>query len=162
MDMTKIEWKSDLDTGIHLIDSQHREFIKLVNNLLDSSVNGDDIQLLMKSFAFLRYYICEHFSVEESAMITYGYPFYSMHKNIHDSFRDEINSMELNLRTTKSPHDSLVKLNYLIVNWFMNHIKVEDKKLCAYLAAQAQQRNENLTGKLDQIVGMFFKTRDSA
>ena len=160
MEYQKIAWEGDLDTGIQLIDRQHKEFIRLVNNLLDCSVISDDNQALLKAFSFLRYYICEHFSVEESAMITYGYPFYKMHKNIHDSFRDEINAMESSLRAKTSPHDVLIKLNYLIVNWFMNHIKVEDGKLCSYLASQAQTRNEDLGGRLDQIVSVFFKMRE--
>ena len=162
MEYQKIAWEGDLDTGIQLIDSQHKEFIKLVNNLLDCSVISDDNQALLKAFSFLRHYICEHFSVEETAMITYGYPFYKMHKNVHDSFREEINAMELSLRAKTNQHDVLIKLNYLIVNWFMNHIKVEDRKLCGYLALQAQNRNEDLGGRLDQIVSVFFKLGESA
>ncbi|OGV53683.1 MAG: hypothetical protein A2X45_18020 [Lentisphaerae bacterium GWF2_50_93] len=162
MEQERITWKNDLDTGIQLIDSQHKEFIRLVNSLLDSSLKADDSQTLVKAFSFLRYYVGEHFSVEESAMIAYGYPFYAMHKNIHDSFREEIKAMELTLRTSVSQHEVVIKLNYLIVNWFMNHIKVEDRKLCAYLASQAQDRHEELGGKLDQIVSYFFKKGGAA
>jgi len=161
MEYQKIVWKNDLDTGIQLIDSQHREFIRLVNNLLDSTVKSEDAQSLLKAFSFLRYYISDHFSVEESAMIAYGYPFYSMHKNIHDSFREEINGMEMKLRSNLPAHDVVIKLNYMIVNWFMHHIKVEDRKLCNYLEMQAQKRQESIGGRLEQIVSVFFKVRES-
>ncbi len=157
MQYEKIEWKQDLDTGIRLIDRQHREFIGLVNKLLDSSLKADDSKLIIDSFSFLKYYISEHFSVEESAMLTYDYPHYGIHKSIHDTFREEINGMETTLKTRNSPHEMSMKLNYLIVNWFMNHIKVEDNKLCRFLEARAEEKNELLSDKLETIVSAFFK-----
>ncbi len=152
-----IEWMSELETGIRLIDSQHREFIGLVNRLLDSSMVTEDGRLLSDSFAFLKYYISEHFSLEETAMCEYSYPFYLMHKAIHDSFREEIDSLEISLMINRSPHDMAMKLNYLMVNWFMNHIKTEDKKLTKYLLAQTADDKKVLASKLDQIVGAFFR-----
>ena len=160
MEHQNIVWKNDLVTGIKLIDSQHREFIGLVNKILDTSLNSDDEQLIKKSFSFLKYYISEHFSVEEAAMAEYKYPHYAMHKNIHTCFREEFERLESFLKNKVHPHDVLIKLNYLVVNWFMNHIKIDDKKLCNYLLAQSEERNESLVGKLDRIVAMFFKSKE--
>jgi hemerythrin len=153
----KIMWKDDLVTGIKLIDRQHREFIGLVNKLFDLSMEPDDHKLMSSSFAFLRYYINEHFSVEEAAMKEYKYPHYPMHRNIHLCFREEFDRLESFLKGKVHPHDVLVKLNYLTVNWFLSHIKIDDKKLCRYLVAHEGENREPLVSKLDQIVALFFK-----
>lgn len=160
MEHQKIVWKNDLVTGIKLIDSQHREFIGLVNKILDSSMNSDDEQLIRKSFAFLRYYINEHFCVEEAAMAEYKYPHYAMHKNIHTCFREEFERLEGLLNSKTHVHDVLIKLNYLMVNWFVNHIRIDDKKLCEYLLAQEQEKKESIVSRLEQIVSLFFKKKE--
>lgn len=160
MEYQKIAWKNDLVTGIKLIDSQHREFIGLVNKVLDSSMNSDDEHLIRKSFAFLRYYINEHFSVEEAAMSEYKYPHCAMHKNIHICFREEFERLEALLNSKTHVHDVLIKLNYLMVNWFVNHIKIDDKKLCEYLLVQEQEKKESIVSRLEQIVSLFFKKKE--
>ncbi|MFA6566752.1 MAG: hemerythrin family protein [Victivallales bacterium] len=153
----KIVWKNDLETGIKLIDNQHKQFFKLVNRVLDSSIKEDDAKTIMDSFVFLRYYILEHFGVEESSMVEYKYPYFAQHKNRHLYFRKEIDRLESNLKANASPRETAIKLEYLIVNWFMNHIKVEDRKLCKYLLTEVEDSNQKLLGRLKTIVKGFFK-----
>jgi hemerythrin len=160
MKYQKIVWGKDLLTGIKLIDSQNREFIGLVNKLLDISAKSDDEQLIIKSFAFLKYYINEHFSVEEAAMFEYDYPAYAIHRNIHTCFREEFERLELSLKNKAHPHDVVTKINYLVVNWFLNHIKTDDMKLSEYLLAKAEEKNEFLVNRLEQIVATFFKAKE--
>lgn len=159
MEYQKIAWKNDLVTGIKLVDGQHREFIGLVNRILDNSMKSDDEQLIRKSFSFLKYYINEHFSLEEAAMTEYKYPHYAIHKNMHVCFREEFERLESFLKAKVHTHDVLVNLNYLVVNWYLNHIKMDDKRLCEYLLAIDEERQETLAGKLEQIVALFFKTK---
>ena len=155
----KIVWKNDLATGLELIDKQHKQFIKLFNKLLDSSIKGNDAGIVVDSFMFLKYYILEHFGVEESAMLEYKYPHIVQHKNMHQYFRNEIGRLELSLKDKAPPHEVTIKLNYLIVDWFMNHIKVEDKKLCTYLLSEVEGDKQKLLGRLNKIVKGFFKPK---
>ncbi len=152
-----IEWVSELETGIKLIDWQHREFIELVNRLLDSSMRNVDRRLLADSFKFLNCYICEHFYLEEAAMLEYSYPHYTMHHISHNSFREEINGLEMSLKADGNTHDLAIKLNYLTVSWVMNHVKVEDKNLIRHLLKQTSESKEILDDKLDEIVGDFIR-----
>jgi len=161
MEHAKIVWKDDLGTGIELIDKQHKQFFKLVNKMLDSSIKEDDAKIVIEAFAFLKYYILEHFGVEESSMVEYKYPFFAQHKNRHLYFRNEIDRLELSLNSNTPPHEVAIKLNYLIVNWFMNHIKVEDKRLCHYLLTEVEDSNHKLLGRLKEIVKGFFKHKEN-
>lgn len=158
----KIVWKNDLETGIKIIDNQHKQFFKLVNRILDNSIKEDDSKTLIDSFAFLRYYILEHFAVEESSMIEYKYPNYAQHKNRHLYFHKEIDRLESNLRANALSSEIAIKLEYLTVNWFMNHIKVEDKKLCNYLLTEVQDNNKKLLSRLKAIVKRFFKPKENS
>ncbi|HCE46698.1 MAG TPA: hypothetical protein DET40_24385 [Lentisphaeria bacterium] len=157
MEHHRIEWNNDLDTGIKLIDRQHQEFIGLVNSLHDSSIKPEENKFITDTFSFLMYYVNEHFCVEESAMLAYDYPHYALHKGIHDSFREELNGMEMAFMIRSPTHEIAVKLNNLIINWFMNHIKVEDHNLCKFLEARALEKNEDLSSRLDVISSAFFK-----
>ena len=157
MEYERIVWKGDLATGLEIIDKQHRQFFKLANNLLDSSARGNDSKIIFDSFVFLKYYILEHFSVEESTMLEYKYPHFAQHKHRHLYFRNEIDKLEQSFKANNPPHEIVIKLNYLVVNWFMNHIKVEDKKLCSYLLAEAEGNKKKLVDRLKEIVKGFFK-----
>ena len=158
MELAKIVWKDDLATGLDLIDKQHKQFFKLVNKLLDSSINEYDSKIVFDSFVFLKYYILEHFGVEEAAMVEYKYPHYVHHKSRHLYFRNEIERLELSFKANTPPHEVAIKLNYLIVNWFMNHIKVEDRKLCKYLLTETEGGKGKLIDRLKEIVKGFFKS----
>ena len=159
MENAKIVWTKELGTGINLIDKQHKQFFKLVNKLLDSSIEENDSKILFDSFVFLKYYILEHFGVEEASMLEYKYPLFEHHKFRHQYFRDEINKLELSFKANTPPHEVAIKLNYLVVNWFMNHIKIEDKKLCRYLLTEVKDSNQKLLGRLKEIVKGFFKPK---
>lgn len=162
MEHEKIVWKNDLSTGLDLIDKQHKQFFKLVNSLLESSIKGNEAKIIYDSFVFLKYYILEHFAVEEASMIEYKYPSFPQHKNRHLYFRNEIERLELGLKANLPPHEVAMKLKYLVINWFMNHIKVEDKKLCKYLLSDVEDNNHKLIARLKEIVKGFFKSKGKA
>lgn len=159
MEHSKIVWKVDLATGLELIDKQHKQFFKLANSLLESSIKGNEPKIIFDSFVFLKYYILEHFAVEEVSMVEYKYPYFAQHKKRHLYFRNEIERLEFSLKANLTPHEVAMKLHYLVVNWFMNHIKVEDKKLCKYLLTEVEDSNQKLFVRLKEIVKGFFKSK---
>ncbi|HBC86697.1 MAG TPA: hypothetical protein DCZ94_07075 [Lentisphaeria bacterium] len=155
----KIKWHNDLDTGIELIDKQHKEFIRLVNCLLDDSIKDGDGHILKDAFLFLKYYVCEHFGAEEAFMVEYKYLHYAQHKTRHLYFRSELDRLSgLHLSGSISDREVALKLNYLTTNWFLNHIKTEDRTFCNFLLEKAGNDKKGLLGKLRILVKGFFKT----
>ncbi|OGV58618.1 MAG: hypothetical protein A2X45_01715 [Lentisphaerae bacterium GWF2_50_93] len=129
-----MKWSEDLCTGIAVIDRQHKTFFKLTNDLLEGSEN--DKKLILKAFDFLKNYIAEHFGLEEKLMVDYKYPAIKQHKTFHDNFIAELDKLEPRLQE-ESLEPVFLRLNYLVVNWFVNHISTKDKKLASFLESQA-------------------------
>ncbi|HBC89633.1 MAG TPA: hypothetical protein DCZ94_22065 [Lentisphaeria bacterium] len=129
-----IEWTENLCTGIAVIDRQHKTFFKLTNDLLEGSEN--DKKLILKAFDFLKNYILEHFGLEEKLMGKYSYADMKQHKAFHDNFIAELDKLEPRLQE-ESLEPVFLRLNYLVVNWFVNHIRTKDRKLASFLEAEA-------------------------
>lgn len=135
MEKKIILWSDDLKTGIEWQDYQHREFLKLTNQIFDMFYERKgriDIDLTVN---FMEQYAQNHFGIEERYMTLLDYPARNGHKTMHLQFKAFIND----IRTT--PTDSVMesaricnKLN----NWFVEHIKVVDKELGAFLKGKSQ------------------------
>src|SRR5680860_1264453 len=65
-------WTKDLETGIDVLDEQHRHYINLLNDYLEKasqqSKSDEQVSQLTESLDFLRQYATEHFSTEEAIM----------------------------------------------------------------------------------------------
>ena len=150
----QIKWETDLETGIQVVDRQHKEFFRLVNNLLDNSIKDKDREPVFKAFKFLNLYIIEHFGMEESLMMEYKYQFLREHRGFHQYFRSELQKLEAQISGSYFDEVSM-RLNYLMVNWFVNHIKVQDKKLAKFLHGEAKV-NRGLSNRLGELMRKFF------
>ena len=151
----EIKWEPELETGIKVVDFQHKEFFKLVNGLLDNSRRGADRETVLKAFNFLNFYIIDHFGVEESLMKEYKYQFLREHMGFHRYFKGELLKLEAQISGNHFEEVSM-RLNYLMVNWFVNHIKVQDRKLAKFLHEEAGI-NKGLKDRLAGLMGKFFR-----
>ncbi len=143
--MKRFDWNETLDTGMQLIDDQHRQYARFVNAFLKACVRTDDPrQKLEQAFSFLNAYAREHLRTEEELMKEYGYPQEKAHLNQHkylvewiDKTHDEIQSKQgLN-------SDFVLKINYVLVDWFQDHIRKVDRQLTAFLTEIAESRKDN-------------------
>jgi len=79
--MAFLAWSRELDTGIDIIDSQHKRIVEYINALhetqesLDRAKVGDIINELVD-------YTVSHFAFEESLMENAGYPFLAPHQKV--------------------------------------------------------------------------------
>ena len=150
----QIKWEPDLETGIKIIDRQHREFFKLVNDLLNNSMGSKEREPVLKAFKFLNFYIIEHFGMEESLMSEYNYKSLKEHMGLHRYFRMELEKLEAQIKGNHFDEVS-IRLDYLMVNWFVEHIKIQDKKLARFLHEEMEV-NKGLTGRLASLMKKFF------
>lgn len=82
--MAYLIWRNDLNTGIEVIDSQHKRIVDMINRLDLAQAQGQAV--VGKVIEELVDYTVSHFAFEESLMESAGYQFSRAHKRIHDLF----------------------------------------------------------------------------
>lgn len=131
--MSPIRWNEDNFVGNALIDEQHREWVRIFNELEESirqqsSSPGEfQLQLLKKVLDFSR----EHFQEEERLMALHGYPGAARHHRMHKEFDlqlyekyRQVMAGELVLRS---------ELMAMIRNWFLSHTSSEDRRTFQFI-----------------------------
>lgn len=131
-----VTWTSDLATGVDEIDNQHKELFRRINNLLTACKQGEGKKEVEKVIRFLEDYVIQHFSEEERHMNGRAYPEYSRHKGEHLVFMENFSQLKNQLETDGPGVHVVVSTNRMVVDWFLNHIRKEDKALGAFLRLQ--------------------------
>ncbi|MDH5785811.1 MAG: bacteriohemerythrin [Chromatiales bacterium] len=120
--MAHIHWESRFDTGISIIDQQHRRIVDMINDLHDASIHTetktvDDILHRMRA------YVSEHFQFEEELMFAADYEFTEAHIQLHRRFTERLNSMA----QRHEAGESIIKeLSAFLTKWVLHHIGHED------------------------------------
>ena len=120
--MAHIVWSSDLDTGIQVIDNQHKRIVGYINKL-DSTRETHDQNAIAVVLDELVDYTLSHFTFEESLMEEAGYPFIRGHKRVHQLFVKRIGDYVQRFKMGEDITDEL--LNTLKA-WLINHIRSDD------------------------------------
>jgi len=124
-----VVWSSEFEVGVEMIDHQHRELIDRINKLLAAIREGRGREETFGLVRFLQEYVVEHFSAEERFMRRYHYPDYPAHKEMHDAFIEELNSLVAILEKEGIDSDMVVVVNQKVINWVVAHIFLVDKGL---------------------------------
>lgn len=126
----------DLETGNAIIDSQHKELFKAINDLLAACASGKGRVEIEKTTKFLYDYTSKHFGDEERLQQQYKYPDYLNHKRYHEEFKKAVREIGDQLNKEGATIVLVGKVNSSIGDWLLNHIKREDVKLAAHIKAQ--------------------------
>jgi hemerythrin len=126
-----ILWRDDLSIGVDQIDNQHKELIKRIDGLFEACNNGKGKEEVLKVIDYLGEYVVTHFSDEEVLQKKYGYPEYNNHKQMHTQFVKDFGVLKGNLDKEGVTPGLIIKMNKLLIDWLLTHIKKADiKKSC--------------------------------
>jgi len=124
-----LEITKELETGIAIIDEQHREWTKIVNKLTSfCEVCGGcgGSPRVIETLDYLEKFVAAHFETESRLMAECKYHATSLHENQHELYNDKFSEF----RETLTKHgctDELCKnLNHFLAKWIVNHIKMSD------------------------------------
>jgi hemerythrin len=158
-----IIWESKLDTGIDVIDHQHRRIVDYINDLEIAKAMGDK-KKVTDVIEQLIDYTQSHFGFEESMMEEAGYKFLKPHKKVHELFIKRVT--DFTMRAAKG-EDIADELHSMLAKWLINHIASEDrdysdtvKSMVGAEAAHhevATQRNAARPGFISGLLGRFFR-----
>lgn len=150
--MGKFVWTEQLNTGIEVIDQQHRRIVEYINQLEDARASGyprTEISFIINELVD---YTISHFAFEESMQEEAGYPFLKAHKKVHDLFAQRV--AEYQTRFNRG-EDVAKALSSLLVTWLFNHIKRDDVDYVASVKAGLQRQNEFVEKKKGLFARLF-------
>jgi hemerythrin len=126
-------WTEDLETGVAMIDDQHRELFLRLNALLEAcrlQKGREEIELFL---AFLDEYVIHHFVAEEQEMAESDYPGISAHKAEHREFVMQMLAIKKEAREYGAGIHVILMTVRASGDWLANHIRKTDKAMAAHL-----------------------------
>lgn len=126
------EFTKELETGNGIIDSEHKELLKAVNNFLDACSKGQGRDSMKSVIKFLTNYVDHHFSHEEQLQKDSSYPNYAAHKAFHDEYKRKLKELVSKIPDSGISVSDMGNINNHI-GTLITHIRIEDKKLGAHL-----------------------------
>ena len=129
----RYEWDESWETGNQLIDSQHKEFIRRINNLLEACSLGKGRDEIHSAAQFLTEYTDKHFGDEEKLQKQYAYPDRVNHKKMHEGFKKTVKEINERLEKEGSSVALVGKINSDVAGWLINHIKKQDVKVAKHI-----------------------------
>ena len=128
----RYELTPDLLTGNGLIDSEHRELFARINKLLDACSVGQGRTEAAPALNILLDYVNTHFQHEEDLQRRGNYPGLAAHRMFHTGYVQKLRALAADIPASGATISDLSQLNTHI-GVLITHIKVEDKKLGAFL-----------------------------
>ncbi|MDD2882309.1 MAG: bacteriohemerythrin [Rhodoferax sp.] len=165
-------WNPQLETGIALIDEQHRVLVNLINRLAQQHVQGATQAEVQAILGELADYADYHFRTEEGIWHTAlaGDVWLDKHMETHQRFFTHMVELQSGQRAFQEVLDDL--FSYLI-QWLAYHILDNDKRMALALNAieqglsvgaahaQADAHMEGATATLIQTVLGMYQTLSS-
>lgn len=152
--MPYMVWHDDLDTGIKVIDNQHKRIVEMINHLHDAMDHGDRKQL-SDILDELVDYTLSHFTFEESLMEDAHYEFTRAHKRVHEVFVKRVSDYRLRFRAGE---DIGAELLHTLSHWLFNHIRNDDKAIVDSVRRHMHEMGsgEHEGGWLSRSLKRFF------
>lgn len=130
--MAKLIWSTDLNTGIEVLDGQHKKIIEYVNRLDDAMFGGGKRKQVENSIAKLVDFAASHFAFEEGMLEKARYPFLRAHKRVHDVLVRRITDYQARFGLGE---EVAGELHQLMSAWLVNHIRYDDMDYAASIGS---------------------------
>lgn len=129
-------WSTRFETGIPIIDTQHKTLFDAVNRLADSFKAGTSATQAKESLDFLLKYTVEHFQTEEKFMKDMGYPKLTSHMAEHAQLVDKAKGLQARMAEGKPV---TVEVTTFLADWLKHHINEVDMGYVEFAKAAARK-----------------------
>ena len=130
--MNIVPWDKDIETGIELVDQQHREFIMKANKFIIKVRAEKNIEAAKEEIGFLENYLLYHFQTEEAFQFESHYPDYLNHQAAHKNLKFQVQEMSTKLKVYDFSDEAVIMFYEMVITWIMDHILVMDKDFAIY------------------------------
>ncbi len=128
----EFNWDSKYLINVKILDEQHQELFRLLNELYELPNYGGCDQKMDEILKNLLDYTVQHLDLEESLMQKYSYPEQERHTGEHQKFRHEVGRQAALFSDKKL---NIFDLIVFIQDWLTSHILYSDHKLGVFLNA---------------------------
>jgi len=164
-----VPWNRSFETGIDTIDQQHRQLVKLLNDLAHQYVYGLEPDQLKGIVDGLVDYAAYHFETEEGLWIEAfkDDEWFTRHHHSHDGFVDKVRSMQAQVEQSPSLAGVDDLLSFL-VSWLAHHILHDDRSMAVALlevrkglslpeakAASHEAMSGQVSGLIKSVLSMY-------
>ena len=118
----KMKWIPEYNTGIDVIDDQHKRILDYINEIVEIN-DGTDRARVKQILDNIIDYTQSHFTFEESLQEEAGYNYRVPHKRVHDLFIKKIESYRDRFEMGQSIEG---ELHEVLSQWLINHIQRDD------------------------------------
>jgi hemerythrin-like metal-binding protein len=127
-------WISSFETGIALIDDQHKELVDLLNELFNVMTQAEDRIAERRIMGKILDYTVTHFDTEENLMLKYGYSDYESHKREHVRLKANVLRLQEDLLTGKKR--ITIETATFLKDWLKDHVLQTDKTMVQFLISK--------------------------
>ncbi len=126
-----IPWSSKLCIGIDKVDEQHKELVRLVNQLHSAMKAQAGLQESAEILEKLTDYTVYHFAFEEEVFDKYDYEDKVEHKKIHANLVKKVVDFQNDVKSGKAGLS--MDLMLFLTSWLKDHILKTDKAYVPFL-----------------------------
>jgi hemerythrin-like metal-binding protein len=124
--MEYIKWSDELSVDNPVIDKQHKELFRLINDFYNTIAEKRNKDAVKRAIDEMENYITTHFTSEEIMMKNAGYEGLEQHINEHSSYIDKVR--DLRERYEQGRLILSLEVTNFIKDWIRNHIMITDQK----------------------------------
>lgn len=129
--MAYVEWNGSMSVHVAVIDGQHQELLRLVNELHDAMTRGQGATILGETIDGLIGYTDRHFATEEGYFEASDYPNCAAHKREHQDFMAKVTDFRQGFEEGRFML-TLDIMNFL-GDWLVDHILGSDASYAPFL-----------------------------
>lgn len=154
-DIKEVEWNEQFNTGVATIDTAHQRLFSIVRKMVEFSDNEKKSKwVCMEGIKFLKSYTIKHFQEEEEYLKKINYSGYTVHKRLHDVFRDKtVPALEEDLVESDYSEESMSHFLGFCLGWLTGHIMIEDRVFTGRIIKRTQGvLPENVVSALEKVL----------
>lgn len=123
-----IVWQASQETGIPIIDEQHRGLVSTINSFYHFLRLGQGALAFGPTLSLLIAYARLHFQTEEALLREARYPHLDLHRALHAELARKLEDLK-----REGAAESGSDLLPFLKDWWMGHIAQEDRKFAGHL-----------------------------
>lgn len=127
-----VNWNESLSVNNAKLDDDHKKIVSKINEIIDASKKHEEMYRILSLITELTELAKIHFSFEESHFIAHNYNDSNHHCKLHMDFLKKLKVLSSEFEENKTPQFA-IKITEFVSDWFLNHMKTEDKKYAQYI-----------------------------